>query len=235
MPGNQEKTQIPPLKILLLGATGMVGQGVLRECLLDPGVESVLAIGRSATGNRDPKLREIVVGDLFDLSAIEEDLTGLDACFFCLGVSSMGMSEESYSRITFDLTMSVATRLARLDPDMSFVYVSGTGTDRTEYGRAMWARVKGKTENALLALPLRAYMFRPGVIVPLHGIRSKTGWYRAFYALLTPLSPVLRKVFPKSVTTTEHVGRAMIAVARHGYVNRVIETRDIDKLGSGPA
>jgi uncharacterized protein YbjT (DUF2867 family) len=145
------------------------------------------------------------------------------------------MSEESYSRITFDLTMSVATRLARLDPDMSFVYVSGTGTDSTEHGRAMWARVKGKTENALLALPLRAYMFRPGVIVPLHGIRSKTGWYRALYALLTPLSPALRKVFPKSVTTTEHVGRAMIAVARHGYAKRVIETRDIDELGSGPA
>jgi uncharacterized protein YbjT (DUF2867 family) len=234
MPADRAKPPIPRLKVLLLGATGMVGQGVLRECLLDPGVESVLAIGRSATGRRDPKLREIVVGDLFDLSGIEADLSGLDACFFCLGVSAVGMSEESYTRITFDLTLNVATALTRLDPDMTFVYVSGTGTDSTERGRAMWARVKGRTENALLALTLRAYMFRPGVIVPLHGIRSKTGWYRALYVLMTPLSPVLRRIFPRSVTTTEHVGRAMIAVARHGYPKRVIETRDIDELGNGP-
>ncbi|MGA7649334.1 MAG: NAD(P)H-binding protein, partial [Thermoplasmata archaeon] len=163
------------MKVILFGATGMVGQGVLRECLLDPQVESVLSVGRSATGQQHPKLHEVVRGSLADLASIEDQLRGYDACFFCLGMSSAGMSEDDYRRVTHDLTVAAGQTLARLDPWMTFIYVSGAGTDSTEHGRSMWARVKGRTENELLRMPFRAaYMFRPGVIRPLHGIRSKT-------------------------------------------------------------
>ncbi len=165
------------MKVILFGATGMVGQGVLRECLLDPGVESVLAVGRSPTGQRNAKLREILHDNFFDFSAIESELTGFDACFFCLGVSSVGMSEQRYRHLTYDLTLAAATTLSKLNPGMVFIYVTGQGTDSTEQGRLMWARVKGKTENDLLKLPFKAaYMFRPAGIQPLHGIRSKTAW-----------------------------------------------------------
>ena len=219
------------MKVLLFGATGMVGQGVLRECLLDPGVEAVLAVGRSATRAAHAKFREILVPDLMDLSGAERDLTGFDACFFCLGVSSLGLSEAEYTRITHDLTLSAARALVRLNPAMTFVYVSGAGTDSTEKGRSMWARVKGRTEHALRDLPFRAvYLFRPGAIVPLHGVRSKTRLYRLFYALLRPLLPALARLFPNAVTTTEEVGRAMLAVARAGYPAAVLETRDINRL-----
>ena len=219
------------MNVLLFGATGMVGQGVLRECLLDPGVQRVLAVGRGSTGLRDEKLRELVLPDVSDLSAVESELTGFDACFFCLGVSSVGMSEESYTKLTYDLTLAVAQTLVRLNPAMTFVYVSGAGTDGTERGRAMWARVKGRTENALRRLPFRAtFMFRPAGIVPMHGIRSKTAWYRALYAVMTPLYPALKALFPNGVTTTEQVGRAMLAVARSGYPMAVLETRNINGL-----
>jgi uncharacterized protein YbjT (DUF2867 family) len=222
------------MRVLLFGATGMVGQGVLRECLRDDGVEQVLAVGRSATGQRHPKLRELIVPDLYDLSAVEAELTGFDACFFCLGVSSAGMSEAEYTRVTHDLTLAVARTLARLNPGMTFVYVSGAGTDSTERGRSMWARVKGRTENALLALPFRAaYMFRPGFIQPLHGIRSKTALYRLVYAVSAPLAPLLRRLAPSAVTTTECVGRAMLAVARRGFPRPHVESRDIEALGAG--
>jgi uncharacterized protein YbjT (DUF2867 family) len=208
-----------------------VGQGVLRECLLDPEVRSVLCIGRSATGQRHEKLREIVRADIFDLSPIEAELAGFDACFFCLGVSSAGMNEERYSRITYDLTLSVAQTLVRLNPVLTFIYVSGAGTDSTERGRAMWARVKGKTENALLRMPFKAAcMFRPAVIVPLHGIESKTKLYRFFYALTGPLLPLLYKAAPKYVTTTEQVGRAMLKVARDGPPKPVLENADINNM-----
>ena len=153
-----------------------------------------------------------------------------DACFFCLGVSALGMTEDQYSRVTYDLTISVARMLARLNPNITFIYVSGRGTDSTERGRVMWARVKGRTENALLALPIKAFMFRPAAIIPLHGIRSRTGWYNAMYAITRPVFPVLKKVFPDSVTTTEQLGKAMIAVARNGSSTRVLETPDINKL-----
>jgi uncharacterized protein YbjT (DUF2867 family) len=163
------------MKVILFGATGMVGQGVLRECLLDPGVESVLAVGRSPTGQRNAKLREILHDNFFDFSAIESGLAGFEACFFCLGVSSVGMSEQSYRHLTYDLTLAAATTLSKLSPGMVFIYVTGQGTDSTEQGRLMWARVKGKTENDLRKLPFKAaYMFRPAAIQPLHGIRSKT-------------------------------------------------------------
>jgi uncharacterized protein YbjT (DUF2867 family) len=210
----------------------MVGQGVLRECLLDPEVDGVLALGRSATGMAHDKLREIVRRDLFDLSELETELTGWDACFFCLGVSSVRMNESDYRHITYDLTMSVARMLAARNPKMTFVYVSGQGTDGTERGRTMWARVKGETENALLALPFHAYAFRPGYIQPMHGVRSKTRWYTAAYAVMAPLYPVLSRLFPRSMTTTEQMGRAMLAVARDGGPKRVLETRDIVALSA---
>jgi len=219
------------MKVILLGATGMVGQGVLRECLLDPEVESVLSIGRTATGQNHAKLREIVHKDLADLSGIRAQLSGYDAGFFCLGVSSVGMTEPDYRRITYDLTLSVARILAEQNPNMTFVYVSGTGTDSSERGRSMWARVKGETENALLRLPFRAaYMFRPGYIQPLHGVVAKTKWVGAAYAVLGSIYPVLRALFPKSVTTTEQVGRAMLQVARQGFSKSVLESRDINSL-----
>ena len=219
------------MNVLLFGATGMVGQGVLRECLLDPGVQSVLSIGRSATGQRHPRLRELIHRDFLDFSPIENDLAGFDACFFCLGVSSAGMKEEDYRRITYDFTMAAARTLARINPNMTFIYVSGMGTDSSERGRPMWARVKGKTENDLLGLPFKAaYMFRPGLIVPLDGIESKTRLYRAFYAVMAPLLPLLNAAFPKYVTTTEQVGRAMITVARQGASKPVLENKDINEV-----
>lgn len=219
------------MKVILFGATGMVGQGVLRECLLDADVERVLAIGRSPTGQRHAKLREIVHGDFLDYSAIESELTGYDACFFCLGVSSVGMNEERYRHLTYDITLAAARTLARLNPQMVFVYVTGRGTDSTERGSLMWARVKGKTENDLLKLPFKAaYMFRPAGIQPLHGIRSKTGWVQAIYVGTAPLLSLLNRVAPKYMTTTEQVGRAMIRVARDGYPRPVLESEDINKL-----
>ncbi|MGA3073752.1 MAG: epimerase [Bryobacteraceae bacterium] len=220
------------MRVLLFGATGMVGQGVLRECLLDPDVESVLSVGRSATGQQHVKLRELVHRDFLDFSPIESELAGFDACFFCLGVSSAGMKEEAYRRITYDFTMAAARTLARLNPNMTFVYVSGMGTDSSERGRTMWARVKGQTENALLRMPFQAaYMFRPGVIVPLHGIKSRTALYRIPYMLMAPLLPLLEAAFPKYVTTTERLGRAMIHVAKQGAAKAVLESSDINAVG----
>lgn len=219
------------MKVILLGATGMVGQGVVRECLLDSEVESVLVIGRNATGQKHEKLHEIVLGALFDLSAIEDRLSGYDACFFCLGVSAVGMKEESYRRVTYDLTISVARVFSSLNPGMTFIYVSGASTDSTERGRMMWARVKGQTENALLQMPFKAaYMFRPGYIQPLHGIRTKTKWYGAIYAMMGPLYPVWKLLFPKYVTTTECVGRAMLNVAMRGAPKSVLENQDINSI-----
>jgi uncharacterized protein YbjT (DUF2867 family) len=219
------------MDVILFGATGMVGQGALRECLLDPDVRRVVAVGRTPAGQHDPKLRDIVAANVFDLSPLAPELSGFDACFFCLGVSSAGMPETQYAHITYDLTVAAATMLARLNPQMTFVYVSGVGTDRTERGRSMWARVKGRTENALLRLPFkRAYMFRPGFIQPLHGIRSRTKFYRLFYALASPVLPLFKRLFPRYVTTTEQLGRAMLAVAKHGAPKVILDTDDINRL-----
>jgi len=215
------------MNVLLFGASGMVGQGVLRECLLDPNVERVQSVGRSTTGIQHQKLRETVQRDLWHYSEIERDLSGYDACFFCLGVSSAGMKAEEYEHITYGITLAAAETLCRLNPQMKFLYVSGAGTDSTEQGRSMWARVKGKTENALLRLPFAAYMFRPGIIQPVHGVRSKTHAYRVFYAMTKPLLPLLRLMFPNHVLTTEEIGRAMLTVARSGYPKHILETRDI--------
>jgi uncharacterized protein YbjT (DUF2867 family) len=216
------------MKVIVFGATGMLGQGVLRECLLDDRIERVLTVGRTATGRQDPKLTELVRGDLTDFTAVEDQLSGYDACFFCLGVSSAGMTEDAYRKVTYDITVAAAQTLARLSPNSTFVYVSGQGTDSTERGRTMWARVKGRTENALLAMPLQTYLFRPGYIQPVHGATSKTRLYRLLYRLTTPLYPVLRRVVPRHVTTTERVGRAMIAVAITGAPRRILENPDIN-------
>jgi uncharacterized protein YbjT (DUF2867 family) len=221
------------MKVILFGATGMVGQGVLRECLLDPGVQHILSIVRTPSGQDHPKLRELVHSNFFDYSTIESELTGLDACFFCLGVSSAGIDEAKYTHLTYDLTLAAAATLARLNPNMTFLYVSGAGTDSTEHGRTMWARVKGKTENALLKLPFRAaYMFRPGFIQPLHGIRSKTKLYQFFYTALNPILPLLKSAFPNSILTTEELGRAMINVAKHSYPKPILQVPDIIRAAS---
>ena len=219
------------MKVILFGATGMVGQGVLRECLLDADVQGVLVVGRSPTGQRHTKLREIVHDDFLNYAAIESELVGYDACFFCLGVSSVGMNEERYRHLTYDITLAAATTLARLNPQMVFTYVTGRSTDSTEQGPQMWARVKGKTENDLLKLPFKAaYMFRPAGIQPLHGVRSKTSWVQAIYVVTAPLLSYLARSAPKYMTTSEQLGRAMIKVARDGYPKPVLESEDINAI-----
>lgn len=215
------------MKVLIFGASGMVGQGVLRECLHASDVESVTAIGRNATGMLDPKLREILHTDLSNYAAIESSLTGFDACFFTLGASAAGMKEADYERINYGFPLAAAQTLSRRNPGMTFVYVSGAGTDSSEKGRIMWARVKGRTENALLRLPLNAFMFRPGFIQPLDGIRSKTPAYRVIYTLSAPMMPLLRMVFPNQLLNTREIGQAMLALARRGYGKRILEIRDI--------
>jgi uncharacterized protein YbjT (DUF2867 family) len=207
------------VKVILFGATGMVGQAVLRECLRDAAVERVLAIGRSKTGISDPKLREI------GLDATDDDLRGYDAGFFCLGVSAAGMSEAEYTRLTYDLTMSWADRM---DPSMAFLYVSGAGTG----GKAMWARVKKRTEDALLARFPRAVMIRLAMLWPKHGERSKTRSTRVSYAVFRPLLPLIRALAPGAVITTEELGRAMIRAARGDAPKRVLESRDLRALGA---
>jgi uncharacterized protein YbjT (DUF2867 family) len=218
------------MKVIVFGATGMVGQGVLFECLRALDVESVLVIGRTSTGLWHPKLREIIHADLTSYASIEHELAGHDACFFCLGVSAAGMSEQDYTRITYDITLAAAEVLARLSPAMTFIYVSGDGTDSTEQKRSMWARVKGKTENALLKLPFKAVMFRPGLIRPLHGIRSKTRIYRVAYAVMWPLFPLLSAL--GLLTTTEKVGQAMLHIARDGAPKPILGNQDINQLAA---
>jgi uncharacterized protein YbjT (DUF2867 family) len=216
------------MKVILFGATGMVGQGVLRECLLDDGVESVLVIGRNSIAQSHPKVRELVLKDLFDLDAASASVQGYDACFFSLGVSAAGMSEADYTRLTFDLTTGWAQVLARINPAMTFVYVSGAGTG----GKMMWAQVKGRTEDALLKLFPNAYMFRLAVLRPMQGEVSKTRWTRISYAIFHPLLPLVRAIAPGAVITTEELGRAMIRVAREGASKHVLENRDLIALGS---
>jgi uncharacterized protein YbjT (DUF2867 family) len=219
------------MKAILFGATGMVGQGVLRECLRSSEVEGVLSIGRRASGQQHPKLRAIVHQDFADFFEIEGEMTGYDACFFCLGVSSLGMKERDYRWVTYEFALAAAQTLARLNPGMTFIYVSGAGTDSSGLGSTMWARVKDQTENAIFKLFSKAYAFRPAYIQPLDGIVPKTAWLRAVYAVVAPLYPVWKRLFPNYVTTTAQVGRAMIRVAREGAPKRVLENRDINAIG----
>ncbi|WP_046775852.1 epimerase [Streptomyces yangpuensis] len=224
------------MNVILFGATGMLGRAVLRECLRDDSVTGVLAIGRSPLGVTHPKLRERVQDDPSDLAAAGVDPAAYDACFFCLGVSSVGMTEEDYRRVTHDLTLAVARPLAAANPGMTFVYVSGEGTDSTGRGRSMWARVKGRTENDLLELPFRAYMFRPGIVQPVRGVPSRTRLYRVLYAVTAPLVPLLRRFAPDLVITSEAFGRAMIAVATPGteVPGHILRPADINRLGGAP-
>lgn len=218
------------MNVIVFGATGMIGGGVLLECLDDARVRSVLTIGRRATGITHPKLREIVRSDLSDFSDVRSELQGYDACFYCLGVSAAGMSEEAYRRVTLDLTLAAARFLADLNPALTFCYVSGQGTDTSEEGRVMWARVKGATENRLLEMPIPAYMFRPGLVQPMKGVRSRTTAYRILYGLAAPVLPMLRRLLPRYVTTTEDVGRAMIRVAVEGGERQILRPGDINSL-----
>jgi len=214
------------MKVILFGSTGMVGQGVLRECLEDAGVDSILLVVRQPAGIASSKVEELVHADFFDWSGVEERFAGYDACFFCLGVSAVGKKAADYRRTTYDLTLGVAKMLEQVGSLRTFVYVSGAGTNAN--GRQMWARVKGSTENALLAMPFaQVFCFRPGYIQPLHGVRSKIGWYNGFYAALSWAYPLLRRVAGKFVTSSEEMGRAMISVARNGYPKKVLETMDI--------
>lgn len=220
-----------PMKVIVFGASGMVGQGTLRACLRDPGVTEVTVVVRSPLGRADPKLREVVRANVGELGGAEGELRGFDATFWCLGVTSAGKSEAEYRKVTYDLTLSAATSLAEWNPGMTFVYVSGTGTDSTERGRTMWARVKGATENALLRLPFRsAYMFRPGVIRAERGIRSRTTSYRLMYAIFGPIVRLVGWVAPNSITSTDRVGRAMITVVRMQPAERIVGTRAINAL-----
>ena len=220
------------MRVLIFGATGMVGQGVLREALAAPDVELVQTIGRAPTGQQHPKLREVVHAEMWHYEGIEAELADFDACFFCIGVTSSGMGEKTYTHLTYDMTLAAAEALARLNPRMVFVYVSGAGADSSETSRIMWERVRGKTENALLKLPFRGvYIFRPGMIQPLDGIKSKTAAYRIFYSLAKPLLPLLRSALPAYVLTTRQVGQAMLAVVRSGAQKRVLESADISVLG----
>ncbi|GAA1566696.1 epimerase [Dactylosporangium maewongense] len=211
------------MKVIVFGATGMVGKGVLRECLLADDVTEVLVVGRTLTGQRHPKLRETLHTDFTDFTGVP--LAGYDACFFCLGVSSVGMSEEVYRRITVDYTLAAARAVS---PGSTFVYVSGAGTGGDR--RAKWAQVKGTAEQALLAMDLRAYMFRPGFIRPMHGAVSKVRLFRVIYTVLTPLSAALVRFAPGIATSTQQIGRAMLHVARSGAPKQILESRDIAAL-----
>ncbi|HET9831540.1 MAG TPA: hypothetical protein VFP91_07520 [Vicinamibacterales bacterium] len=218
------------MNIVIFGATGMIGQGVLRECLRDPDVAVVKTIGRSRIGTSHPKLRDIVHPDMRSFASIEAEFFSIDACFFCLGVTSAGLTESEYERVTYDIPVAAATALVRQNPAMTFILVSGAGADSPERGRVMWARVKGKAENAILRLPFNGFVFRPAVVQPMHGIKSRTAIYNVLYAVLWPLLPVIRRLFRSYVLTTEEIGQAMLHVARAGAPKRVLESRDISAL-----
>jgi uncharacterized protein YbjT (DUF2867 family) len=219
------------VKVILFGATGMVGAGVLQECLIDPRVTSILVVGRQTCGVTHPKLQEILHADFFNYTAIQPHFAASHACFFCLGVSSVGMAEETYRHVTYDLTLAAAHSMLAVNDQLTFCYVSGAGTDTTERGSMMWARVKGATENALSRMPFKAaYMFRAGFIQPLKGVRSKVRWYQAIYTAVGPLYPILSRVAPRYVTTTEAMGRSMIRAVVSGYSKPILETEDINRL-----
>jgi uncharacterized protein YbjT (DUF2867 family) len=213
------------MKVVVFGATGMVGQGVLRESLLAPDVEEVIAVIRTPTGVRHAKLREVALADFGDLTPIMDDLAGADACFYCLGVSSVGLDEAEYSVISYDYPMAAARAFAQVNPQVTFVYVSGAGTNPD--GRRMWARVKGRTERDVIALLPNGYAFRPGIIQPTHGARSKTRLYNSIYTVAGPLISLIDRVAPSYVTTTDRLGRAMLRAARTGFPSHIVENADL--------
>jgi uncharacterized protein YbjT (DUF2867 family) len=219
------------MRIVIFGSSGMVGQGALRECLADREVGQVVSVVRAPSENAHEKLHEIVHNDFLDFTPIENELAGLDGCLYCLGVTSTGTSEESYARITYEFTIAAATTLLKLNPGMSFVFVSGTGADSTESGSTMWARVKGKTENALLAMPFRSiHVFRPAMIQPLNGIKSKTASYRIIYGLAAPFLSAARHFWPNYISTTQELGKALLAAAKSATGKRIVEAGQIREL-----
>ncbi len=219
------------IKAIITGATGMVGEGVLLECLNHPDVEQILVISRKPGGITHPKLKELIHADFFDLTPIESQLAGYNACFFCLGISSVGISKEEYKRITYDLTLNVGQLLARLNPDMTFCYVTGGGTDSSEKGRIAWARVKGATENALMRLFPKSYMFRPGFMKATPGQKN----VKKYYTYIAWLYPIGRALYPAGFCTLQEVGLAMINVVREGYTKQIIEVKDIVRLAGSRA
>ena len=219
------------MKVIIFGATGMIGQGVLRECVLDENIEQILVIGRTPIYNYPPKVRMLIREDLMQYEEIQSELIGYDACFFCLGTTSAGKSEADYKQITYDLTLAAAHALYKVNPSMVFIYVSAWGADSSEMGPIMWARIRGKTENALLEIPFKGvYCFRPGFIQPLDGIESKTKWTRLFYHYSKPLMPLLTKLFKKSISSTAQIGQAMIEVAATGSNKKILSTKDFAEI-----
>lgn len=214
------------LNIILTGATGMVGEGVLHECLNHPDVESVLIVNRRSSGAKHPKLKEIIHKDFYNLTDIEKQLSGYNACFFCLGTTSVGKSEELYNKITYELTKTFADTLVKLNPEMTFCYISGTGTDTSEKGKLMWARIKGKTENYIIKLFPKAYMFRPGLIIPTKGLKNTLTPYKIF----APLIPLVKLIFSGYVCSLREIGVAMINTVTKGYEKKILEVEDIKNL-----
>ena len=214
---------------IITGVTGMFGEGVMNECLLHPDVEQVLVINRKPCGVSHPKLKEIIHSNFYDLSSLEDQLKNYNACFFCLGVSSVGMKEPEYYHLTYDLTLHVAETLAKLNQGMTFCYVSGSSTDSTEKGKSMWARVKGKTENQLMKLPFKkAYMFRPAYMHPTPGLKNTL----KYYAWLSWLYPTFKVLFPGYVSTLKDLGIAMIHTVTQGYDKSILEVKDINTLAA---
>lgn len=221
------------MKVVVFGASGMVGHGALHACLRDEAVAEVVSVGRSPLGVGHPKLREVAHSDFTDLEPIAGELAGADACLYCLGVSTTGHSAEVYRRVSLDFPLAAARLLSAGNPELAFCYVSGAGTDSTEQGRVAWARIKGRTENELLAMDMRAYMFRPGYIRPVDGAVSRTPAYRVLYRLTSWLYPLMHRLWPDRVTTTEVLGRSMLAAVRlAGEGPHVLSTRDINRLGA---
>lgn len=221
------------MKAIIFGASGMIGQGVLKECLKDSNVDFVLSVGRSSTGLLHPKLKELKIENLENYQGLEDQLIGFDACFFCLGTSSMGKSESEYRHVTYDFTMAAAHKLVELNKEMTFVYVSAIGADPSENGSVMWARVRGQLENSLLKMPFKSvYIFRPAIVQPLDGIHSKTKSYDILYKLMKPVMPALLNFFPSYVSSTQIIGRAMLEVVVNGYERQILETADFKKAAS---
>lgn len=221
------------MRVIITGTTGMVGKGVLLECLDSPVIEAVLVVNRRSIEMNHPKLKEVLHKDFLDISPIKAELAGYDACFFCMGISSAGISKEKYYSITHDLTIHWAETLVAQSPEMTFCYVSGEGTDSTESSRMSWANVKGKTENDILAMPFKnKYMFRPGFIQPMRGIRSATPLYNVLYTIFKPLYPILKRLFGNSITNTTAIGLAMIKVQQQGFEKPHLHTKDINLLAA---
>jgi len=217
------------MKVIITGSSGMVGKGVLIECLKHLEVEEVLVINRSSINMDHPKLKEVLCSNFLNISSIKNDLEGYDACFHCMGVSSVGISEENYYKLTYNVTEKLATSLNNMNPDMTFIYVSGQGTDSSEKGRSSWARVKGKTENMLFKIGFKnAIAFRPGAIIPGKGIKSKAAWINFMLLLFRPLYPLIKKM--KSVTTSENIGLAMFNTVNNSLNNKIVNGKQINNL-----